>query len=200
VADRTHHRLILADASARCLEADGSVKASASGLTDHLAAGTRVRIDAAVISPRRVTRWVVARHGDTLLVTSSRRAADTVAVALSDITRLDVSRTRGFQTKPVVIGALLGGVAGGVHGYNQRQPRRTCVIFCNATPETEVYFGAFDGAVAGTAVALLANRLRPESGWTRVTHRPSPTPRGRLGLMVAPTRVGMTLAVSVSHW
>jgi hypothetical protein len=191
--------LMQADATDSCRQRDGTVPESAAASASRIVPGVRARVRSPTTGPARVTRWVVGRNADTLLLAQDRQGTrDTVSVALDDIAQLDLARVRGLRaTRSVLTGGLLGAVVGGVVGYNQASRTRTCFILCDATPAEEAYLGAFDGAVAGAAVGLLVDRRWSESRWVRVPLHGRGDSRGQLGVRIAPARGGVTLALTL---
>jgi hypothetical protein len=191
--------LMQADATDSCRRTDGSVRETASTSTRLIEPGVRVRVRVPAIGPERVTRWVVDRRADTVVLASKRAGlSDTVSVALDEISQLDVARARGVRVSRHVLAiGLLGATIGGVVGYNQAVRDRSCLIVCDARPLEEAYFGAFDGLVAGAAVGLFLDRRLSSARWARVPLSRSDREGGRLGVQLVPARGGMTLAVSL---
>jgi hypothetical protein len=193
--------LLQADASESCRRTDGAVPETVSPSTRLIEPGIRVRVRAAAFGPEPVTRVVVGRRADTLVLAPDRGGPASHAasvVALDDIARLDIARVHGLRaTRPLLVGGLLGAAVGGVVGYNQALRKRSCFIVCDATPMEETYFGAFDGLVAGAAVGLFAERGLSNPQWARVPLNRSGEGDGRLGVRIVPARGGVTLAVTV---
>jgi hypothetical protein len=193
--------LLQADASESCRRTDGAVPETASPSTRLIEPGIRVRVRAAAFGPEPVTRVVVGRRADTLVLAPDRSgpSGDTASVvALDDIARLDIARVHGLRaTRPLLVGGLLGAAVGGVVGYNQALRKRSCFIVCDATPMEETYFGAFDGLVAGAAVGLFVERGLSNPRWARVPLTRSGDGGDRLDVRIVPARGGVTLAVTL---
>jgi hypothetical protein len=192
--------LLQADASESCRRTDGAVPETASPSTRLIETGIRVRVRTAAIGPEPVTRVVVGRRADTLILAPDRSGPehDAESVALDDIARLDIARVHGLRaTRPLLVGGLLGAVVGGVVGHNQALRDRSCFIVCDATPMQETYFGAFDGLVAGAAVGLFVERGLSNPRWARVPLTRRGDGGDRLGVRLVPARRGVTLAVTL---
>ncbi|HEX8724859.1 MAG TPA: hypothetical protein VF737_05660 [Gemmatimonadaceae bacterium] len=155
---------------------------------------TRIRYAVAPDTPAVVAN-VVAQRGDTLWVRPVR-GADTLALGLSRLARLDVSH--GKETHALHhagVGFLIGAVGGGVLGYAGGSDCSSSDWICFSRGETAVFSAALFGAV-GAGVGAIVGWVNPSERWepvalphdARLTFRPGGA--GGRGY-----RVGITVTV-----
>jgi hypothetical protein len=134
-----------------------------------LDSAARIRVwSSSPLLTRRVGS-VVTLQADTLRMSldRTRRSGDSlrvVALPLSNVTRLDVSRGRHSRGRGALIGALLGVALGGALGYatgSDCDPGDFCII--DRTGGAMIAGGM--GAVVGTLIGAL---VRPGEKWERL--------------------------------
>ena len=151
------------------------------GLEAQLQPGQRVRITAAQLGISKYSGTLVAVHGDTLTV-------DTLQVALTNLTRLDVYMGRkGHAGTGAVVGSLVVGVPLAI----------LAAVFCdipsdaNCTASGGAAVGLFVGGAAGALVGAGVGLLIRSDRWDEV-------PLDALRVSVAPqrnARFGLGLSV-----
>jgi hypothetical protein len=159
-----------------------------------VAPGERVRVEAPTLSPGRTTWDVSGIRRDTLLLLPAGAArGPRTAVALADVTRLEVNR--GARRNTLIggaVGLVLGATAGAVYGADRPGPFSGisglgCLFGCTEEQLREVRraqrpapgFYAVLGAAAGLPVGTLVGRFVVGDRWERVG--PGRTP-ARLGI------------------
>ena len=131
-----------------------------------LAPNTRIRYAVAPDTPAVVAN-VVAQRGDTLWVRPVH-AADTLALGMSRLARLDVSH--GKETHALHhagVGFLIGAAAGGVLGYAGGSDCSSSDWICFSRGETAVFSAALFGAV-GAGVGSVVGWVNPSERWEPV--------------------------------
>ncbi|HEU4988568.1 MAG TPA: hypothetical protein VFT41_02145 [Gemmatimonadaceae bacterium] len=131
-----------------------------------LAPDTRIRFAVARDTPS-IVATVVAQRGDTLWVRPVR-AADTLALGLSHLARLDVSR--GKHTRALHhagVGFLVGAVTGGVLGYATGTDCTSGEWICFPRSETAAFAGVAFGMI-GAGVGAIVGWARPTERWEAV--------------------------------
>lgn len=163
-------------------------------MTARVTPGARVRIEASALGTRRVVRQVYLQRGDTLfLVPDPRTGRDPVALALTDVRSLEVSR--GWRQHALVggfTGLAVGVAAGAVYGNDQYDPGpRVCFILCTQTRRELITGYAFLGASVGAPLGALIGRFGLGDSWdrllparARVSIVPEATGGVRLGLNI----------------
>lgn len=148
--------------------------------------GTRVRATAAQLGPRPVVFTFNGMRADTLLLrrTGRRLGAPDTAVALGDVSRLEVSR--GWSRRAVGAGlvAAAGGAAlGGISAYHSWSapdpPTVDCapIIGCISkggrgdSRGVDTLQGLFGGAALGFLGGFVVGRFVLGERWVRVTPR-----------------------------
>ena len=148
--------------------------------------GTRVRAASAQLGPRPVVFTFNGMRSDTLLLrpTTRRLGAADMAVALDDLSRLEVSR--GWRHRAIgagLVAAAGGGTLGGVHAYNSWEapepPGVSCgpIIGCleKGRPGDKRRVDTLQGLVGGAALGFLSGffvgRFVLGERWVRVTPR-----------------------------
>jgi hypothetical protein len=162
------------------------------------APGDRVRITSQQLDLHRQDGRLISMTGDSVVVEVRRMrtiryrdvfAADTMAVPLAAIDRVEVSRASGRRT---LRGALIGGTIAAVLGYVMGSGYGRCDDCIPAhSPEVQGLMGAsIFGAGGATIGALVGSGIRWDS-WQEIPRRGGgmllrPLPEGALG-------VGLTL-------
>jgi hypothetical protein len=168
-----------------------------------LSPGTRVRVVDAGTGP--VVGTVSAVRGDTLVVVSGKGAgAREVALSVSSIRRLQVSRGRPSRPLSALQGAAIGAVTGSVGGVlgttiGSLQADESCGravagddLLCFSTAEWAM-IGVMIGAPMGAASGAALGFLFPQERWRSISTRHAPA------FTVAPAgdavRLGLSLRV-----
>jgi hypothetical protein len=189
-------RSILLAAAALMLVPLGAVSSQAAQPTS----GARIRITTA---PNALDKRVSARYSSEAYFPAARvlsvgsdslyllvAPADTLAVALADVARLEVSSGRKRLTgKGAGIGALVGATSGVVMGYASGDDRGWC---CFSAGEKAVAYGVGLG-LSGLVVGMVIGAFPVSERWTSVPlGAAAATPRVQMG------RGGARLSVAVS--
>jgi hypothetical protein len=146
----------------------------AAAQTPILTPGARVRVEAPALGPDRAARRLVGQRGDTLLLVPDRRAGgDTIAVALTEIRGLEVSR--GWRRRALLgaaVGLAAGAAAGAAVGYNASEPPDPpeCIWFCKRrdTRREDAALFALVGAQYGMGLGALVGRFVLGERWERL--------------------------------
>ncbi len=152
--------------------------------------GARVRVEAP--GHGRAT-WDVSgiRRDTLLLLPAGVGRGPRTAVALSDVTRLEVNHgPRRNILLGAAAGLALGAAAGAVYGASHPGPLAG-LCFCPEARRPDPVFWTALGAMVGPPVGALAGRLVFGDHWQRVTPRPA-----RLGISAGPrgsARVALAL-------
>jgi hypothetical protein len=162
-----------------------------------VAPGARVRAEAPGLGAGRSTWDVADVRPDTLLLVPAHAGGPRVAVALADVSRLEVNR--GPLRNTLLGGAAglaLGAAAGAVYGRSRPGPFAdvaNCLVGC--TPEQYAESQrprpgdwAVLGAIPGLTLGVLVGRFAVGDRWQRVVPGParlSVAPGARGGLRVA---------------
>jgi hypothetical protein len=176
-----------------------ALPSAARAQTADLAPGTRVRVVDA--GTGRVVGTVSAVRGDTLVVVSGKgEGAREVALSVSSIRRLQVSRGRPSRPLSALHGAGIGAVSGSVGGllgmtaanlrYGGSCDGTADDLLCFSTGESAliaVMIGAPMGAVSGAALGFLF----PQERWRSISTRHAPA------FTVAPAGDAVQLGLSL---
>jgi hypothetical protein len=131
-----------------------------------LVPGTRVGITTRDDSKPRVA-VVVARTADTLQLQMAG-LANTVAVPLAEISRLDVSTGRHRNVyKGMIIGVFAGGAGGALLGAASYQPCTRNCLFAPSDAGDSGLIGGIAGGALGLVVGSLIGSARVDD-WKRV--------------------------------
>ena len=166
----------------------GQAKAPAPAAS--LVPGARVRIKTRDDAKPRIA-IVVAHTADTLSVRLPE-FANTVAMPLDEITRLDVSLGRHRNvTRGIVVGTVAGGTVGALVGAMSYQK---CTSQCLLAPEDRAQSAAIGGIVGGGLGFLVGSLtgLARQDDWKRV-----PLDGKRVAVSVRPRSHGAALGVTL---
>jgi len=139
--------------------------------------GDRVRLTGAPNAlDGRIAR-VLGIRNDSLFLQAA--PAETLAVSLAGVTRLDVSTgRRRFTLRGAGIGSLIGAASGAVIGYASGDDRGWC---CFSAGGKAVIYGAGLG-VTGLAIGAVVGTFHVSDRWTSIPlGSPDATPRLQVG-------------------
>ncbi|MEA2762214.1 MAG: hypothetical protein QOD47_1498 [Gemmatimonadaceae bacterium] len=133
-----------------------------------LDSGSRVRIQAPIFSGKELQGTVVATQGDTLRFRPLYASADH-AVALNDITRLDVHQgTHGRKLKGALLGFVIGaGLAAGITAATWKKPAPNDGFGFDFGQGGDAAFAGAFGGIAGGIVGLVIGAFQTDT-WTPV--------------------------------
>ena len=148
-----------------------------------LEAGQRVRVTVPSLDVSKQETRFERLNGDTLVVSSA-------SYALSDVTRLEVSRgRRSMAGKGTLFGFVGGAAVGAVIGYSMGDAEGFCVFACTAGQKAA--WGAGIGGGAGAVGGLLIGALIKTDKWERI-------PVDRVAVSVVPQRDGFGIGVRIA--
>jgi hypothetical protein len=149
-------------------------------------AGTRARLSAPPLGPRKQAGTVVEVRGDTLLFAADRQSERTL-VPTASLTGLEVSRgMHSHVWKGVGIGFLAGALAGGVIGYS----------LAHTPPSDDGDYGPLGGAVGAVILGSVGIAAGAIIG-SRQTERWEPLRLPvHLGLLPGTNAVGFLVQVA----
>jgi len=155
--------------------------------------GDRIRITAARKALHNRTARVLRVRGDSLILQVA--PAETLAVALAGVTRLDVSTGRSRNAlRGAGIGALIGVASGAVMGYASGDDDRGWYSLSAA--DKAVVYGAALG-VPGVVIGLVVGSLTLSDRWISIPLRSAvATP----SLQMDPSGRRVAVAVSFQPW
>jgi hypothetical protein len=150
--------------------------------------GDRIRLTTTVNALDNRTGRVLTIRSDSLLLQVA--PAETLAVALAGVTRLEVSTgRRRYALRGAGLGSLIGGASGAVIGYASGDDRGWC---CFSAGGKAVIYGVGLG-VTGLVIGTVVGALHVSDRWTSVPLGSAvATPRLQVG------RRGTGIAVAVS--
>ncbi len=173
--------------------------AGAQAARSAVAPGDRVRVEAPALGPGRST-WDVSRfRRDTLLLLPAGVGrGPRTAVALADVTSLEVHRGRQrYPLAGAVTGLVAGAVAGAIFGAHTPAPGSglECILGCTEEERRRALrpapgFWALMGGLAGAEVGALVGVLVVRDRWQAVVPG-----RARLGVAPAAGGVGVARAL-----
>jgi hypothetical protein len=136
----------------------------------HVAPGSRVRVTQPGEQPRTA---VVVRHDADTLFVRWNNLADTAALPVGRITRLDVSAgTHRSVAKGAGMGVVIGGVAGALLGGLTYTPCEGLNCLTQPAGRGEaIAYGAGGGGLLGVIVGSLVG-LKTHEDWERVSITP----------------------------
>jgi hypothetical protein len=165
-----------------------TLAAQSPGPAASLAPGARLRITTRDGEKPRIAT-LVARTADTLQLRMAG-SANTVAMPLADISRLDVSTGQHRNVyKGMILGVLAGGGGGALLGAASYQPCTSQCLFAPANAGASAVIGGVAGGALGLVVGSLIGAVRVDD-WKRVV----PDAR-RVAVSVRPGARGVGLAV-----
>jgi len=130
-----------------------------------LTPNTRIRFAVAPDTP--VVANVVAQHGDSLWV-HAERTNDTLALRVSSLTRLDVSRGKETHALHAAgVGFLIGAVSGGIFGYATGENCQPTDWICFPRGETAT-LGALMFGLLGAGAGAIVGWVMPVERWNHV--------------------------------
>ncbi len=131
-----------------------------------LAPNTRIRFAVAPDTPAVVAR-VIAQHGDSLWV-HAERANDTLALRVSSLARLEVSRGKETHARHAAgVGFLIGAVSGGIFGYAAGEDCQPTDWICFPRRETATV-GALMFGLLGAGAGAIVGWVKPVERWNHV--------------------------------
>ena len=153
--------------------------------------GDRIRLTARLNALDHRTARVLNVRSDTLFLQIA--PAETLAVALAGVSRLEVSTgRRRYTRRGLVVGTLIGVTSGAFMGYTSGDDKGW--IFALTAEEKAVLYGAGLG-VTGLVIGAVVGAFQVSDRWTSVPlGSAKPTPRLQM------RRGEARLAVAVSFW
>jgi hypothetical protein len=128
--------------------------------------GDRIRITARQNMLDNQTARVLSVSGDSLLLRIA--PAETLAVALAGVTRLEVSTGRRTHTRRGLgMGALIGVTSGALLGYASGDDKRGWCCFFLTAEEKALVYGTGLG-VTGLVIGAIVGATRVSDRWTSV--------------------------------
>ena len=157
-----------------CIAMPGSLEAQASEARAILEPGRRVRL-----TIPRASRWPaeLLREGtltradaDSIRLSTDRR--DTLAFAWAGVRRVEVLVRSGSQRRHMLVGGLLGAMAGGVLGATLGEGYMDCGGTPGCTSRTDTGGSFLAGAAIGGAAGLVLGAALPTQRWRAVPAGP----------------------------
>ena len=143
----------------------GGTPATKGALIESDADTVRIRVagqpDVTVLRPRRSMVGVITQSDAARLIVAPE-GGSVVTIPRDGVARYEISRGRVSRGRNVLIGLLVGGVAGAAIGFahgHRCQPRSNVEIWhCWMEPEASTLFGLMVGAGGGAAVGAFIPR------------------------------------------
>lgn len=155
--------------------------------------GDRVRLVASDYGEGLQTGTILAAHGDSVIFSRSGEV-DSLALPMSHIARLDVSRGRhSHGMTGLAVGSAGGAVLGAVMGSASYDQHSIQIVSQGAS----TVGGAVLGGLAGALIGAITGSLVHTERWETTLQSPLPA-QAHVGLAALPSRLGPRVALRVA--